>query len=516
MSAESRTSTLVIGIDIGTSSTKGVLVDATSGAVLASAQRAHTVSRPLPGHVEMNPMTWEQEFMEIVVELEATSRCSLSQIEAVAVSGMGPCVVLADDDGTPVRDAILYGIDTRATEQIEVITTELSEDAIVASGGSRLSSQSVGPKIRWVYEREPEVAARATALFMPASFLIYRLTGSYVLDHSSASQCSPLYVIENSTWHSDWWMRLAPTITPPRLGWSGEVAGVITAEAAARTGLPVGVPVTFGAIDAWAEAVSVGSVGDGDLMLMYGTTMFLVATGPDIVRSPSMWTTVGVASGSWNLAGGLATSGAITDWLTELCGTDHETLLSEAAASPPGAAGLLLLPYFAGERTPILDPKARGAILGLTLEHTRGDIYRAVLEATAFAVRHNIETMRAAGVDVRRAVAVGGGARGELWPQIVSDVTGMPQQIPAVTVGACLGDAVLAASALSSDADESSIARWNPITHHVTPDPVATAMYDQLFAHYLELYEATRHITHELADSQIRSAGARNCTGGQS
>lgn len=177
----------------------------------------------------------------------------------------------------------------------------------------------------------------------------------------------------------------------------------MTDEAAAQTGLPPGIPVITGTIDAWTEAVSVGAHGDGDLMLMYGTTMFLVVTGTDTLRTPSMWTTAGAFPGSRNLAGGLSTSGALTAWLKDLTGADYPVLLAEAAASPVGANGLVTLPYFAGERTPILDPDARGVIAGLTLRHTRGDLYRSALEATAMGVRHNVETMRAAGADIRCA-----------------------------------------------------------------------------------------------------------------
>lgn len=195
----------------------------------------------------------------------------------------------------------------------------------------------------------------------------------------------------------------------------------------------------LGSIDAWTEAVSVNAQNPGDLMLMYGTTMFLIATVARPLATPSMWGTVGAYPGTRNLAGGMATSGAITAWLRDVAGAPpYEALLAEAADSGPGARGLLMLPYFAGERTPLMDPDARGVVAGLTISHTRGDLYRAALEATAYGVRHNLETLAAAGAEVSRTVAVGGGVRGGLWTQIVSDVTGLTQLVPAVTVGASL------------------------------------------------------------------------------
>lgn len=486
-----------LGVDVGTSSTKGVLVTA-DGEVVATATRTHSVERPRAGWVEMDGDLWWDEFVAISREL-LIGRDDVA-ISGVGVSGMGPCVLLTDADDRPVRPAILYGVDTRSRRQIARMTDELGADEIVRVGGSPLSSQAAGPKIAWVADEEPEAYARARRLFMPASWLARKLTGAYVLDHQSASQTTPLYDIEAGRWHETWWHRYAPGIEAPALRWAGEIAGTVTAAAAETTGIPLGTPVIAGTIDAWTEAVSVGAHEPGDLMLMYGTTMFLISTGEETLRTPSMWTTVGAFEGTRNLAGGLATSGALTSWLAGLTGADYAALLAEAARSGVGAQGLLALPYFAGERTPILDPDARGVIAGLTLSHTRGDLYRAALEATAFGVRHNVETMRAAGADIRRIVAVGGGTQGSLWLQIVSDATGLTQQVPQTTIGASYGAAFLAATATLDHAPR--IADWNPVAATIEPDPTAAAEYDDLFGLYLRLYEGTVEVAHALAARQ--------------
>jgi len=490
-----------LGVDIGTSSSKGVLVDET-GRIVAVATRAHEVSRPRTSWVEMDARLWWDEFVSLSRELPERAREQGidPEISAVGVSGMGPCVLLADEHDEPVRPAILYGVDMRAGAQITRLTDELGADEIVRIGGSTLTSQAAGPKIAWIADEEPEVFEQARRLFMPASWLVRRLTGAYVLDHQSASQCSPLYDVEAEAWHELGWGRYASGIEPPRLAWAGEVAGAVTDAAAAATGIPSGTPVITGTIDAWTEAVSVGAHEDGDLMLMYGTTMFLIATGTETLRTPSMWTTVGAFPGTRNLAGGLATSGALTAWLKGITDADYPALLAEAELSGRGARGLVLLPYFAGERTPIQDPDARGVIAGLTLDHTRGDLYRAALEATALGVRHNVETMRAAGADIRRIVAVGGGTQGGLWLQIVSDATGLVQEVPRTTIGACYGAAFLAAAATA--AVPPRIADWNPVAHTVRPDPDAATSYDELFERYLRLYASTKEIVHELAAEQ--------------
>ncbi|MFJ9586087.1 FGGY-family carbohydrate kinase [Streptomyces acidicola] len=484
----------VLGVDIGTSSSKGVLVG-DDGTVLATAVRPHAVSRPRPGHVEMDARVWWDEFVSLARELSESG----APVRAVGVSGMGPCVALTDEAGVPLRPAILYGVDTRATEQIARLEGELGRDEVLERCGSVLSTQAVGPKIAWLTEHEPEVTARARRLYMPSSYLVHRLTGAYVLDHHSASQAVPLYDSLAQDWYPPWARHIAPHLELPPLRWPGDIAGHITAEAAAATGLPTGIPVITGTIDAWSEALSVDAQHTGDLMLMYGSTMFLINTTAERVLVPQLWSTVGALPGTRSLAGGMATSGMVTDWLRELFGApDTASLLAEAERSGPGARGLLMLPYFAGERTPVADPDARGLIAGLTVEHTRGDLYRAALEATAFGVRHNVEAMRAAGARIDRVVAVGGGTRGGLWTRVVSDVTGLDQEIRSVTLGASYGAAYLAAGALgAADMDA-----WNPVRERVTPDARLRSRYDELYELYRRLYPATLDIAHTLARHQ--------------
>ncbi|HVU79231.1 MAG TPA: FGGY family carbohydrate kinase [Gaiellaceae bacterium] len=493
------TTAAVLGVDIGTSSSKAVLVSL-AGDVLATATREHRVDLPAPGHVEMDPAVWWHELCALTRELLAARDVAVA---AVGVSGMGPCVVLADGRGAALRPAILYGVDTRAEAEIEELTRRYGEDELAARSGSLLSTQAVGPKLAWLAAHEPDAFAGARKLLMPSSWLVYRLTGAYVLDHHSASQSDPLYDIEAERWYEPWWDDLAPGIERPALLWPGDAAGTVTAAAAQETGLPEGTPVLAGTVDAWAEAVSGDAHNLGDLMLMYGSTLFFVHTVDRLLRSPVLWSTVGAYPGTRSLAAGMATSGSITAWLRDLFGgSDYGELVAEAAASPAGAHGLLLLPYFAGERTPFADPRARGVLAGLTLAHTRGDLYRSALEATAFGVRHNLEALEASGAEIARIVAVGGGTTGALWTQIVSDVTGREQVVPAKTVGASYGDAYLAACAVS----QPSIADWNPPAEIVRPRREHEALYDDLYELYRDLYPATAATVHALADEQIRSA----------
>jgi xylulokinase len=486
---------LLLGIDLGTSSSKGVLATP-AGEVVATAARPHELSLPRPGWAEHDAESvWWADFVALCRELAGDSPPA-----AVCVSGIGPCLLAADASGRPLRPAILYGIDTRATAEIRELTERFGEDAIVERAGSRLTTQAVGPKLLWLRRHEPDVWERTAMLLMASSFAVWRLTGEYVLDHHSASQCDPLYDLGAGSWIPEWASEVAPGLELPRLVWPGEVAGTVTEAAASQTGLAAGTPVAAGTIDAWAEAASVGVRAPGETMLMYGTTMFIVAVVDEVRTHPGLWATNGVAPGTRSLAAGMATSGALTGWLRRIAGDPpFETLVAEAAAAPAGSGGLVVLPYFAGERTPIFDPHARGAVLGLTLSHGRGHLYRALLEATAYGVRHNLETMDEAGGRPERLVAVGGGTRGGLWTQIVSDVCGRPQDLPEHTIGAAYGDALLAGLATGVVEDG---ARWNPTAATVEPDAGRASLYEELYGIYRELYPATRDHAHRLAEMQ--------------
>lgn len=485
--------TVFLGVDVGTASTKAVAVRP-DGQVVARAERRHATSSPHPGWFEHDAESvWWADLCACLAELLPALP---EPPAAISVSGIGPCLLPADEAGRPLRPAILYGVDTRAEQEIATMTEQFGEREIAASGAI-LTSQAVGPKMAWLANHEPAVWGRTRRFFMASSYLVHRLTGAYVLDHHSASQCSPLYDQPAADWDMARWSVVAPDVEPPRLCWADEIVGEVSAEAAAATGLPAGLPVTAGTIDAWAEAESVLVRNPGDVMVMYGSTMFLVAITDEWLPSKALWPTRGLRPATSCLAAGMATSGSVTEWLALLTGADFDQLTAEAAGVPAGSDGLLLLPYFAGERTPLFDPRARGVLAGLTLGHTRAHLYRAALEGVAYGVRHNLDAMRSAGAAVERLVAVGGGTTGGLWTQVVSDVTGLPQQLRRETVGASYGDAMLAALATGA-VTEATTREWNPLASVVEPDPATERLHQRRFAEYRELYETTRALVHGL------------------
>lgn len=503
--------TWLLGIDVGTYSTKGVLTTP-EGEVLHQHVVEHDVSFPKPGWVEHDAdAVWWSDTVAVCHSVRDAG-FDMSNIGAVAVSAIGPCILPIDEQGNPLRPGMLYGMDTRAHEEIEWLNQEFGEEAMFELGGMALTSQAMGPKILWLKRNEPEIYARTHKILTASGYLVYRLTGEYVIDKHTGAHYNPLVDIQTIEWDDRFAEPIVELEKLPRIMWSTEIAGTITGQAAAETGLPAGIPVTAGTVDAAAEAVSVGAIQPGDLMVMYGTTMFFILVTEKTVPDPRVWSTGYVFPGTRNIAGGMSTTGALTRWFRDQFGQPemeaeaaggknaYAALADLAADIPPGAHGLVCLPYFAGERTPIHDPDARGVFAGLTLSHTRGHLYRSVLEGTAYGVRHNIETLRDIGADPKRIVAVGGGAKNDLWLQIVSDIAGVPQVVQKQTIGAAYGDAFLAGLASGIIKDVSTLTdTWIETKTTIEPNPEHNSVYGETYAVYRSLYEHAKLDLHALA-----------------
>lgn len=490
-----------LGIDIGTFETKGVIVSE-DGSIIASARRQHRMIVPRSGWAEHDAqVNWWGEFADIARELVDGSGLPAGAIRAVGASGIGPCMLPVDAEGNPLMNAVLYGVDTRAHVEINDITGKIGEETLLRRTGNGLTSQSVGPKILWLKRNRPEIWEAADGFANSSTFIVERLTGQRVLDHYSAASFSPLYDIGRNDWADDLIDGIVERERLPRLLWSSEVAGYVTERAAAATGLSPGTPVIAGTIDAAAEALSVGVSKPGEMMLMYGSTIFIILVTQKAAGDPRLWYAPWLFPGRHARMAGLATSGTLTHWFRERFARELDgaiamsTLAEEAAASPPGARGIVVLPYFSGERTPIHDPHAKGLIFGLDLTHERGDLYRGVLEGIAYGVRHVLETYADAGSPATSITAVGGGLRNQAWLQAVSDITAAEQRLRRESFGASFGSAFLAAIGVG-DVSEADIERWNPQTGSVEPRREFRQLYDAGFGTYRGLYEATRGFMH--------------------
>ncbi|MCF6231499.1 MAG: FGGY-family carbohydrate kinase [Rhodobacteraceae bacterium] len=490
-----------LGIDIGTYETKGVLVDET-GVIHAQAARAHKMLVPQTGWAEHRPeQDWWGDFVFVCKTLLNESGVGPNEIKAVACSAIGPCMLPVDANGNPLMNGVLYGVDCRAESEVRELTKRIGKETLIARCGNALTSQSVGPKILWLRRQRPEIHAKAAHILTSTSFLVQRLTGEVVIDHYTAANFSPLYDISTRSWVDDLADDIVPLAKLPRLLWSNEIAGHITKAAAEITGLAQGTPVTAGTIDAAAEALSVGADRPGDMMMMYGSTIFIILRAQSRVSDPRIWYAPWLFQGEHASMAGLATSGTLTHWFRDQMARDlsvgdaFPALAEEAAKSPPGANGLLMLPYFSGERTPIHDVNAKGVMFGLNLTHTRGDMYRALIEGIAHSTRHVTETFAELGQVPTRLLAVGGGTKNALWLQATSDITGLDQIVCEKTTGASYGDAFLAAMAVGL-VKRTDIANWNPVAKTITARPNAT--YDKAYGLFRRLYEQTKDIAAEL------------------
>jgi len=497
------TADCLLGIDIGTYSSKGVLVQE-SGQVTASASVEHELSLPRPGHVEHDPeKLWWGDFRALVRELLQRSGLDPRRIAGIGISTISPAVVAADEQGVALRPAILYGIDTRATGEIR----ELHERT-----GAALSSQSAAPKVLWIRRHEPQVWARTRRILNGCGYLVLRLTGQSVIDVYDAALFAPFFDPSTQTWRRELAAQVAPVEMMPRPRWTCEPAGRVTGTAGKETGLAEGTPVITGTADAAAEAISAGLTEVGELMLMYGSSTFFILRTAELREPPGFWASPFLDKDSYVVAGGTATAGSLTRWFrdnfapAELAaqragGAEaYQALAGLAASSPPGSNGLVALPYFAGERTPLHDPQARGMVFGLGLGHSRADLCRSLLEAVGYSIRHNLEALEEQGCQARRILAVGGGTRNPAWMQMVSDIAGIAQDIPDQQIGASYGDAFLAGVGVGMFQGLSEIHRWVRYRETLRPEASLRPMYDSLYRIYRELYRRNRDLMSGLGE----------------
>lgn len=489
-----------LGIDIGTFESKGVLIDA-EGQVVASAARPHKMLVPQAGWAEHDAeQDWWGDFKYLSNRLIADSKVDPKSIRAVGASAIGPCMLPVDEAGNPLMNGVLYGVDTRAAAEIEELNARYGADILLNETGNALTSQSVGPKIKWLKNNRPELYKKAHKFITSTTFIVQRLTGNYVIDHYSAGSWGPLYLPDKLGWDE----RFASTITPleklAEIQWTTEIAGHITEKAARETGLAAGTSVITGTIDAAAEAASVGVLDPGQMMIMYGSTVFIILVVPRRVDDAKLWSAPWLFPGEFASMSGLATSGTLTHWFRENFAREFAdakqasiALAKEAVTSPAGAKGLVMLPYFSGERTPIHDPNAKGILFGLNLTHSRADIYRALLEGIGYGTNHIVETYAAAGIAPTHVEAVGGGTNNDVWLQATSDITGLVQHLRSKTMGASYGSAYLGAIGVG-DTTRTTISRWNTAEKIITPNAAAAKIYNESYQIFRALYDRNRDL----------------------
>ena len=497
-----------MGIDIGTFSSKGALVDE-QARIVAEHSVPHEMEIPSPGYAEHDAEnTWWGEFCTISKALIQKSGVDPKQIEGVGCSTIGPCCLPVDKDLRPLRKAILYGIDCRATQEIAYLEDLYGKDNIFQRCGTPLTTQSAAAKVLWIKNNEPEVYAKADKFVTGATYLVAKLTGQFVIDHYTAATWVPLYDMEKLDWVDDTSL-FCRRDQLARCLWSHEVAGTVHEQAARETGLAVGTKVTTGTADASAEAFSVGVLNPGDMMLMYGSSIFIIHVVEKFTMDDRLWAGPYLFPGTYSVAAGMSCAGTLTHWFRDNFALDLEhkaqaegtNVFAEIAkladGIPAGSDGLTILPYFSGERTPINDPNAKGMIFGLNLQHTRAHIYKALLEGVGYGINQHFEIFDALNMGTKKVMAVGGGTKNPAWLQAVSDISSKRQYVAEVDTGAAYGDALISALATGFYRDSDEVARQIKIQRTIEPDPAAYQAYAPFRSRYNRLYLQTKDIMGE-------------------
>ncbi|MCK6579882.1 MAG: xylulokinase [Anaerolineae bacterium] len=487
--------TILLGLDISTTGAKALLIDE-AGRVIATHTTPQPISQPQPLWSEQDPADW---WDGIAASIRAVlAEANHPEIAAIGLTGQMHGLVLQDAAGAVLRPSILWN-DQRTQAQCDSMTAKVGFERLIQLTGNRALTGFTAPKILWVRDHEPEVFARAAHILLPKDYLRYKLTGEYVMDVSDASGTS-LLDVANRRWSSEVVAALdLPESWLPRLAEGPEVTGVVSAQAAAETGLKAGTPVVGGGGDQAAGAVGVGAVEPGIVGLVVGTSGVVFAPLPGYAYEPQgrLHAFCHAVPGMWHFMGVMLSAAGSLQWYHDTLGhgQSFDDLLAPAADIPPGADGVLFLPYLSGERTPHPDPLARGAFVGLTVRHHQAHMTRAVLEGVAFGLKDSFRLIQEnAPGGIREVRVSGGGAKSPIWRQILADVLGATLVTTNSTEGAAFGAALLAAVAAGVYPDVPTACR----AAIRTSDPVApgalSGAYAGSYANYQALYPALKDI----------------------
>ncbi|MDR2133074.1 MAG: carbohydrate kinase [Clostridiales Family XIII bacterium] len=500
-----------VGIDIGTYESKGALIDG-RGDVVATHSEKHGMENPAPNHFEHDAeAVWWGDFCKISKALLEKSAVDKTAIAAVGASALGADLLAVDKDTKPLRKAILYGIDARATEEIGFLNDCYGLERVLAFNGRPLCSNDIPPKMLWLKNHEPEIHKKAHKLITASTYLTAKLTGEYVLDRFlGLGSFSPLYdpgtLMPDDAYlpmfcRADQLADIRDTV---------DIAGFVTSSAAKETHLAEGTPVIVGGDDSSAEAIGTGVLEVGDLMLQFGSSLFLIALSEKLVRDRRIWSSGFIIPNINCVMGGTNAAGTLTRWYRDnvfidaleeenRSGTNaYQSMMSKLHEIPAGSDGLITLPYIAGERTPINDPKAKGAIFGLSIHHTRNHLYRSALESIGYGVAQHLDIFAENGIKINNIYAVGGGVKNRVWMQIVSDICGCDLLTDGVALGASYGDALMAAIGVGYIANFSELRKYIAPGASYAPNADNHDKYKKYRALFEELYAKTRGMAHAL------------------
>jgi len=485
-----------LGVDISTTGSKALLIDAT-GKVVAASSAPHTLSTPKPFWSEQDPAEWWAAAATAIRGALAQAGTDGSDVAAIGLTGQMHGLVLLDASGRVLRPAILWN-DQRTQAQCDEIHRRFGKEQYIQITGNVALTGFTAPKILWVAENEPEVYRRARHVLLPKDYIRYRLTGEYAMDKADGSGTA-LFDLKKRNWSPVVLEGLGidPAWMPPTFE-GPEFTGRVTQEGATATGLKAGTPVAAGGGDQAAQAVGVGAVKPGVVALTVGTSGVVFATTPSALIEPEgrLHAFCHAVPGLWHFMGVMLSAAGSLQWYRDTLAPNmsFDELLKEAETVPPGSEGLQFLPYLSGERTPHPDPLARGAFVGLTLRHGRGHLTRAVLEGVSFGLKDSFTLIREAGVgETHQVRASGGGTRSALWRQILASVLEAELVTVIATEGAAFGAALLAGVGAGAWTDiPAACEAAVKLTASTYPDPVQVPVYREIYPFYQQLYPALK------------------------
>lgn len=487
----------LIGTDIGTSGTKSIITD-TAGRILAESYLEYGVLVPRPLWAEQWPDVWYNAVIATIKDAVDRSKVDARQVKGVCISGLyGGSGIPLDQEMQPVRPCIIW-MDRRAEKECENIKEAISADELFDVTGNGVDPYFGFAKILWIKNNEPDNWKKIRLFLPPNQYVIYKLTGTVAMDYTSAGNLGGIYDLKNSAWAYEFMRRLGipEYMMPENLLEPKDIAGHIMREAAEKTGLMPGTPVCTGCIDCLASTLATGAIYENQHTAIIGTSINWGVIHSKFPTSKS-YITMPYAKDPRTMYytyGGASTAGALPKWfrdnLTSFGSTSvtYDMLNEKAAKVEPGSNGLIILPYFMGERSPIWDVNAKGTVVGLTLHHTQAHLYRAFLESVAYALRHIMETSRIEMDENTKCTLIGGATRSKLWKQIFADVTGVPIYCSSNNIEAPLGDALIAGIGTGELSDFSVIEKWIDFDQKVLPNPQNRPIYSEYFRLYKKIY----------------------------
>jgi xylulokinase len=494
---------LFLGIDISTTGAKALLIDA-AGVVIGSATTPLTLSTPRPQWSEQDPQDWWRATIQSIRQVLVITGVSAKNVIAVGLTGQMHGLVILDEKGAVLRPAILWN-DQRTGSQCDEFRARIGKERLIQISGNDALTGFTAPKILWVQQNEVEIYKRVRHVLLPKDYIRYCLTGDYAMDKADGSGTILFDLAKR-----DWSQEMLDSLEIPR-AWlpptyeGPQITGAVNSLAAEETGLAVGTPVMAGGGDQAAQAVGVGVVKPGIVAVTLGTSgvVFAATNTPLIEPEGRLHAFCHAVPHGWHLMGVMLSAAGSLQWYRDtICPQESfEVLVDEASGAAYGSDGLLFLPYLSGERTPYPDPVARAAWVGLTLRHTRAHMTRAILEGVAFGIKDSFTLIQEAGLgEIQQVRISGGGAKSDLWKQIISDVLNIELVTVNTTEGAAFGAALLACVGCGVyDSVEAACEHTVQITDTTMPT-TKSGIYQQLYPRYRALYPALKDEFKKLAE----------------